>query len=691
MRWLLLCVSLLLCAGTRTAWAYDAVDVALKVLEEGAEYLEAADSGGSAGPGKFDCSGLTHFAYAYVGTQLPKGTSFQVVTGESVTTRTDEVALLARGDLVFFANNAALLAARTVGHVGIYIGDGKFVHAESLRGLRIDDLSVDGFYRTHFLEARRLSTSPGPSSRFAFGETIVAIEDDVNVRGLSQDNAEVDWLGEVLNSQWDGKTVKGGIGTIIDTRPVFRQGNWYWRVDFASGSDGWVAESFLRGQALPPTVSSASCTAPIVGQAMTCSVVGMNLPSTVSATASNCSPSPMTAVAGGSTDLRQFTCTPVTAGELVQVSYLVPEFIGPLPPIPSAVTAVPPGTSDVVYSESFTTDPSWQSDQPGNFFWNASNGTYFARTFTAAPVTRPNRYGAIQLPTFDPTRGFTLTWDHKVNAVNGTGVAYFGLMSDDRLVEGSTATARPPLTPESSVAVGIGRVGPSVEYTSYRVYTASGQNLGGNSTHGPTFALGTWYRMSIRYNPGAGQVSFSAIDRGSGQAMAELTFARPVPAGAFSANMKWLGVANDAIGYSRFPEAPATDFAEVEIDNVSLTYTGYLLQSLQMPTGAVYQNQQLANEPICTIGIHSLYGSIAPSATIPYKVESAVELATGVLGRNVKSFQEIASTWGAGNYIYVSANSFSCDGIFANSEGSAWYGVTISAAGTGTPWNPWLR
>lgn len=91
-----------------------------------------------------------------------------------------------------------------------------------------------------------------------------------------------------------------------------------------------------------PIVSAASCTAPIVGQAMTCTVVGTNLPTTISFTASNCSPSPMTVVAGGTGVQRQFTCTPVTAGVLVQVSYIVPEFIGPLPPVAATVATLPP-------------------------------------------------------------------------------------------------------------------------------------------------------------------------------------------------------------------------------------------------------------------------------------------------------------------------------------------------------------
>lgn len=315
------------------ASAYDAVDIALEALARGASYSEAA----GAGPDSFDCSGLTHYAYAYVGVELPKASWEQALVGERVTLTPGDIGALRRGDLLFFANDADRLAARTVGHVGIYIGDGRFVHSELYRnGVRIDDISVEGFYRTHFLEARRLQAAPAPSSRFAANSRVVATETGVNIRGLGQGGLQVDWLGEVLASGWSGRTAVGAEGQVVDERPILLNGLWYWRVDFDSGDDGWIAESYLTTFAAI-SVSSASCTAPVVGQVMTCSVVGTNLPTTVSATATNCTPSPMAAAPGSTGNRRQFTCVPQQAGVRVQASYVVPGFIGPLP----AVTFTP--------------------------------------------------------------------------------------------------------------------------------------------------------------------------------------------------------------------------------------------------------------------------------------------------------------------------------------------------------------
>ncbi|MCP5260123.1 MAG: DUF1566 domain-containing protein [Rhodoferax sp.] len=94
----------------------------------------------------------------------------------------------------------------------------------------------------------------------------------------------------------------------------------------------------------PPaaTVSSARCAQPIVGVPMVCTVTGTNLPESIAFTASNCGPSPMTAIAGGSASQRQYSCTPVTAFLAVNVYYTVPGFTGPLQSIPSVVATNPP-------------------------------------------------------------------------------------------------------------------------------------------------------------------------------------------------------------------------------------------------------------------------------------------------------------------------------------------------------------
>jgi cell wall-associated NlpC family hydrolase len=71
---------------------------------------------GGSGPNSFDCSGLTKFAYKKAGITLPRTTKTQSKVGAAVAK-----ANLRPGDLVFFY--------RPISHVGVYIGNGKMVHA----------------------------------------------------------------------------------------------------------------------------------------------------------------------------------------------------------------------------------------------------------------------------------------------------------------------------------------------------------------------------------------------------------------------------------------------------------------------------------------------------------------------------------------------------------------------------------
>jgi len=96
------------------------------------------------------------------------------------------------------------------------------------------------------------------------------------------------------------------------------------------------------------TVSSATCTTPLVGLPMTCTVNGSKLPASLSFTATNCTPQPMLGVAGGTATSLRYTCTPITTGIPVEVSYQVPGFIGPLPLVPT-LPAGDPATDGFVW------------------------------------------------------------------------------------------------------------------------------------------------------------------------------------------------------------------------------------------------------------------------------------------------------------------------------------------------------
>ena len=111
-----------------------AVDTAM--AQRGKPYVWAAS-----GPGSYDCSGLTAYAYKAAGISLPHSSALQSRMGQAVS-RAD----LQPGDLVFFYS--------PVSHVGIYIGNGQMVHAPT-SGDVVKVASVDSM--RGFSGARRIA------------------------------------------------------------------------------------------------------------------------------------------------------------------------------------------------------------------------------------------------------------------------------------------------------------------------------------------------------------------------------------------------------------------------------------------------------------------------------------------------------------------------------------------------------
>ena len=100
----------------------------------------------------FDCSGLVAYAYRQgAGLTLPHNTRFLSRIGEPI-----ERSLLKPGDLVFYNTQH-----REYSHVGIYLGDGRFVHAPSSGGeVRVDNLRT-GYWMRRYSGARRIIAPPG--------------------------------------------------------------------------------------------------------------------------------------------------------------------------------------------------------------------------------------------------------------------------------------------------------------------------------------------------------------------------------------------------------------------------------------------------------------------------------------------------------------------------------------------------
>jgi len=111
----------------------------------GTKYVWAAN-----GPSAFDCSGFTKYVFKENGITLPRYSGHQANIGQKI-----KFAELQKGDLVFFDTEKKF--RHKVNHVGIYIGNNKFIHASSAKKrVIITSFTKKKFYKKKFLYARRV-------------------------------------------------------------------------------------------------------------------------------------------------------------------------------------------------------------------------------------------------------------------------------------------------------------------------------------------------------------------------------------------------------------------------------------------------------------------------------------------------------------------------------------------------------
>jgi len=105
---------------------------------------------GATGPSKFDCSGFTQWVYRDAGINIPRVSREQARVGQLVSYNN-----LQRGDMVFFDTKKHPKGRVT--HVGIYLGNGDFIHASSAgKKVVIYNFNEKTFYKKRFLWGRRV-------------------------------------------------------------------------------------------------------------------------------------------------------------------------------------------------------------------------------------------------------------------------------------------------------------------------------------------------------------------------------------------------------------------------------------------------------------------------------------------------------------------------------------------------------
>jgi cell wall-associated NlpC family hydrolase len=119
--------------------------LANEVVERAEEYIGTPYRSGGTTTDGVDCSGLTFAVYRAVGVKLPRSSDEQVRVGEPVSR--DH---LAPGDLIFFGSSS------NISHVGIYAGEGEFIHASTrAHSVRLDRLD-NKYFANRYVTARRV-------------------------------------------------------------------------------------------------------------------------------------------------------------------------------------------------------------------------------------------------------------------------------------------------------------------------------------------------------------------------------------------------------------------------------------------------------------------------------------------------------------------------------------------------------
>lgn len=138
-------------SGTTSSTANSASAVTVtgsQILAEARNYLGCPYAAGGASPSGFDCSGFVYYVLKQLGYSPYRTPADQIKMGPAITK-----ADLQAGDLVFFYGTYA----GSITHVGIYAGNGQFIHAPNSRStVSYSDLT-SGYWAEHYYGACRVS------------------------------------------------------------------------------------------------------------------------------------------------------------------------------------------------------------------------------------------------------------------------------------------------------------------------------------------------------------------------------------------------------------------------------------------------------------------------------------------------------------------------------------------------------
>jgi cell wall-associated NlpC family hydrolase len=152
-----------------------------RLINRGLALLGTPYRWGGTSPEKgFDCSGLVGYVYKNtLGIELPRISRDMANVGELISSRDD----LQQGDLVFFSRRGG-----RIDHVGLYLGEGRFLHAPRTgKDVEVTTLT-GGYWSKHFVKGRRVAPVDAidSDSEMAVANTIDAGQAEAKTVGTQQ-------------------------------------------------------------------------------------------------------------------------------------------------------------------------------------------------------------------------------------------------------------------------------------------------------------------------------------------------------------------------------------------------------------------------------------------------------------------------------------------------------------------------
>lgn len=120
------------------------------VIAEAKKHMGTPYRYGGTTPSGFDCSGFIRYVFNKNGISLPRTAAQQYGVGEPVSKSE-----LQKGDIVFFSHGSG-----RINHNGIYIGDGKFIHSATSKGISISSVNDPYYWGKRYVGAKRVIDEP---------------------------------------------------------------------------------------------------------------------------------------------------------------------------------------------------------------------------------------------------------------------------------------------------------------------------------------------------------------------------------------------------------------------------------------------------------------------------------------------------------------------------------------------------